>query len=604
MTKLYSIAVLCAFALCASVRVASAQAPSQASPPVDSAITPLSVMGVVTSYTPETQLVVITTNAGSTVNVQLNDRTEFMRIPPDEKTIHFRFPQPKPSGRIVAEFKGVSKSYGPKHVFSSAKFVIERGDRISLVGINGAGKSTLMKVLNGMYTPDSGQITFQGQPVTIDTTEAALRLGISMIHQELSPIPYMTVAENIFLGREPLGRFGLIDKRKLNADTKALLDRLEIDINPATLMKNLSVANTQMVEIAKAISYDASLIIMDEPTSAITEREVAHLFNMIRSLKEKGVGIIYITHKMDEVFQIADDITVLRDGAHIATVPASQTDRDKLITMMVGRELTALFPKEEAPIGEVVLSVRNLTREGIVEDVSFDLRRGEILGIAGLMGAGRTEVIEGIFGIHKIDAGEITINGKQTQINSPADAIKNGLALLTEDRKLSGILGALPVRDNIMIASLANYEKRGFLDRRLIEATCNQEKVRLNIKTPNMDQLIKLLSGGNQQKVLVSRWLLTTPDILILDEPTRGIDVGTKAEIHKLMCKLAQDGKAIIMISSELPEILGMSDRVLVMHEGRVGGVFERKDATQESIMQAATGHSLYIQTQQDNASM
>lgn len=497
---------------------------------------------------------------------------------------------------IILQMENISKSFPGVKALSEVQLTVRRGTIHALMGENGAGKSTLMKVLNGMYAPDSGQITFQGQPVTIDKTETALKLGISMIHQELSPIPHMAVAENIFLGREPLGKFGLIDKRRLYADTKALLDQLEIEINPATLMKDLSVANKQMVEIAKAISYEASLLIMDEPTSAITEREVAHLFNIIRSLKAKGVGIIYITHKMDEVFKIADEITVLRDGKHIATVPASQTNRDNLITMMVGRELTAMFPKEEAPIGEVVLSVRNLTRKGIVENVSFDLRRGEILGIAGLMGAGRTEVIEGIFGIHKIDAGEIIINGKKARIHSPADAIKYGLALLTEDRKLTGILGVLPVRDNMMIASLANYEKRGFLNRRQIEATCNQEKGRLSIKTPSMDQLIKLLSGGNQQKVLVSRWLLTTPDILILDEPTRGIDVGTKAEIHKLMCKLAQEGKAIIMISSELPEILGMSDRVLVMHEGRVGGVFERKDATQESIMQAATGISLYPQ--------
>jgi inositol transport system ATP-binding protein len=305
---------------------------------------------------------------------------------------------------------------------------------------------------------------------------------------------------------------------------------------------------------------------------------------------------------MDEVFQIADDITVLRDGKHVATVPATQTNKVRLITMMVGRELTELFPKEVAPIGEVVLSVRNLTQKGIVEDVSFDLRRGEILGIAGLMGAGRTTVIESIFGVHKIDAGEIIIKGKKTQIDSPADAIKNGLALLTEDRKRTGIMGVLPVRDNMMISSLPRYEKRGFLDGRLIEATYKQEKSRLDIKSPNMHQLIKLLSGGNQQKVLVSRWLLTAPDILILDEPTRGIDVGTKAEIHKLMSKLAQEGKAIIMISSELPEILGMSDRILVMYEGRVGGIFERKDATQESIMQAATGHGIDASMQQGHA--
>ena len=355
-------------------------------------------------------------------------------------------------------------------------------------------------------------------------------------------------------------------------------------------MKDLSVANTQMVEIAKAISYDASLIIMDEPTSAITEREVAHLFKMIRSLKEKGVSMIYITHKMGEVFQIADDITVLRDGTYVDTVLASKSNRNELITMMVGRELTNLFPKEDALIGEVVLSVRNLNCGDTVRDVSFDLRRGEILGLAGLMGAGRTAVMETIFGIHKADSGEIIINGTSTQNNSPADAIKNGLALLTEDRKLTGIMGVLSVRDNMTIASLPNYQKGLFLDGRQIRNVCQEEKGRLDIKTPSMRQLIKNLSGGNQQKVLVSRWLLTTPDILIVDEPTRGIDVGTKAEIHRLMSKLAQDGKAIIMISSELPEILGMSDRVLVMHEGKVSGIFDRAEATQENIMQAATG--------------
>jgi inositol transport system ATP-binding protein len=314
---------------------------------------------------------------------------------------------------------------------------------------------------------------------------------------------------------------------------------------------------------------------------------------MIRSLKAKGVAVIYITHKMDEVFQIADDITVFRDGKHIATVPAAKTNRANLIAMMVGRELTAIFPKEEAPIGEVVLSVRNLTRKGIVQDVSFDLRRGEILGLAGLMGSGRTEVIEGVFGIKKIDTGEIVVRGQKVAIHAPSDAIRHGMALLTEDRKLTGILPVLSVRDNIMVASLNNYVRGGFLNNRKINETCRQEKSRLDIKTPSMDQLIKLLSGGNQQKVLVSRWLLTSPDILILDEPTRGIDVGAKAEIHRLMCKLAQEGKAIIMISSELPEILGMSDRVLVLHEGRVAGEFLRKDATQEAIMRAATGHGL-----------
>jgi len=494
---------------------------------------------------------------------------------------------------LILEMGNISKSFPGVKALNDVQLQVRRGTVHALMGENGAGKSTLMKVLIGIYNPDQGSIIFNGKPVQIDTTETALKLGISMIHQELSPVPYMTVAENIFLGREPLNRFGLVDKRRMIADTKALLNRLEINIDPTVLMKELTVASTQMVEIAKAISYDASLVIMDEPTSAITDREVAHLFRMIRTLKERGVAIIYITHKMDEVFQIADDITVLRDGRHIATVPASQTDRTSLIAMMVGRELTAIFPKEEAPIGEVVLSVRGLTRKGIVSNVSFDLRRGEILGLAGLMGAGRTEIIEGIFGIKKIDAGTISVNGRKVTIHSPADAIRNGMALLTEDRKLTGILPVLSVRDNITIASLEKYERAGLINDRKINEICQKEKSRLDIKTPSMGQLIKLLSGGNQQKVLVSRWLLTSPEILILDEPTRGIDVGAKAEIHRLMCKLAQEGKAIIMISSELPEILGMSDRVLVIHEGRVGGEFLRKDATQEAIMRAATGHGL-----------
>jgi inositol transport system ATP-binding protein len=491
----------------------------------------------------------------------------------------------------VLVMENISKSFPGVKALNSVQLAVRRGTVHALMGENGAGKSTLMKVLIGMYIPEEGSITFQGQTVHIANTQMALRMGISMIHQELSPEPYMTVAENVFLGREPLGRFGLIDKKKMVADTTALLARLEIDIDPNTVMRKLSVANTQMVEIAKAISYDSSLIIMDEPTSAITEREVAHLFKMIRSLKEKNVAIIYITHKMDEVFQIADDITVFRDGRHIATVAATETDRNSLISM--GRELTNLFPKEFAPIGDIILSVRNLTRRGIVEDIGFDLRRGEILGLAGLMGAGRTEVIEGIFGIKPIDSGQITVKGQPVTIKSPRDAIRSGMALLTEDRKLTGIMGVLPVRDNMMVASLGSYTTGSFLNKKVIEETCAREKTRLELKTPNMDQLIKLLSGGNQQKVLVSRWLLTVPDILILDEPTRGIDVGAKSEIHRLMCKLAQEGKAIIMISSELPEILGMSDRVLVMHAGRIGGEFERKDATQENIMRAATGQIL-----------
>ena len=490
----------------------------------------------------------------------------------------------------ILVMENISKAFPSVQALDNVQLAVKKGTVHALMGENGAGKSTLMRVLIGLHPPDSGKIIFKGQEVAIPDTKTALDMGISMIHQELSPVPDMTVAENIYLGREPLGKFGLINKRKMISDTRKLLKQLDITLDATKKMRELSIANTQMVEIAKAISYDSSLIIMDEPTSAITEREVASLFKMIHSLKEKGVSIIFITHKLDEVFKIADEITVFRDGKYVGTVPAAETSKNMLISMMVGRELTNIFPKEDAEIGDVILEVRNLNRKGKVNDVSFVLRRGEILGLAGLMGAGRTEIIEGIFGIEKIDSGEVIINGCKAKIRNPQDAKRYGMALLTEDRRRTGILSVLPVRDNMVVANLARFRKWGFLQTHLIEETCNQEKAKLDIKTPSMDQLIKLLSGGNQQKVLVSRWLLTSPSILILDEPTRGIDVGAKAEIHRLMSKLAQEGKAIIMISSELPEILGMSDRVLVMHEGDLTGEFSRAEASQENIMLAATG--------------
>jgi inositol transport system ATP-binding protein len=496
---------------------------------------------------------------------------------------------------VLLRMEGISKTFPGVRALDDVHLEVRAGTVHALMGENGAGKSTLMKVLIGMYQPDAGTITIGGEPVQIADTAAAFKLGISMIHQELSPVPELQVHENIYLGREPLNRFGLVDKRRMVADTKALFEKWHIAINPRAVMKHLSVAETQMVEIAKAISYDSRLVIMDEPTSAITEREVEHLHRMIRSLRESGVAIIYITHKMDEVFRISDYVTVFRDGRHVATQPASALDRQKLITLMVGRELTHMFPKEQVEVGEVVMSVRGLTRMGTVNDISihdigFDLRRGEILGLAGLMGAGRTEVLEAIFGVTPIDAGEITIKGKRVQIREPADAIRHGLGLLTEDRKLTGIMGVLSVSDNMTVASLDRYSPGGWLQKRRMNAAAQRQREALAIKTPTLTQLIKLLSGGNQQKVLVSRWLLTTPDILMIDEPTRGIDVGAKAEIHRLMSTLATEGKAILMVSSELPEILGMSDRVLVMHEGRLTGEFSRAEVTQEKIMTAATG--------------
>ncbi|WP_094548435.1 sugar ABC transporter ATP-binding protein, partial [Petroclostridium xylanilyticum] len=398
--------------------------------------------------------------------------------------------------------------------------------------------------------------------------------------------------ENIFLGREPLiGKTGLVDKKKMVEDAKELLEKLEMhDINPTALMHQLSIAKTQQVEIAKAISYDSDLIIMDEPTSAITEVEVEHLFKIVRNLRDKGVAIIFITHKMDEVFKIVDEITVFRDGQYIGTELAENLNKEKLIEMMVGREITQMFPKEPAEIGEVILSVKNLTKSGLFENVSFDLRKGEILGFAGLMGAGRTEVMESIFGIRKADQGEVYIKGEKVEINTPRDAIKRKMAFLTEDRKLTGVFLPLAVRDNIVVSCIDKFINGLFLNKKKIEEVCQQEKDKLAIKTPNMNQKIKNLSGGNQQKVLISRWLLTDPDILILDEPTRGIDVGAKSEIHRLMSKLAQQGKAVIMISSELPEILGMSDRILVMHEGKITGELDRFEATQEKVLEYATG--------------
>jgi inositol transport system ATP-binding protein len=449
-----------------------------------------------------------------------------------------------------------------------------------------------MKILAGVYVLDEGQITIDGESANITSPRDGLAHGISMIHQELAFIPELTAAENIFLNRELRNRAGLVSKKRMIEETQKVFDRWNININPASRMKDLSVAQAQMVEIAKAIAFGSKIIIMDEPTSAITEREVARLHDMIRQLRAAGTAIIYITHKMDEVFAISDEITVFRDGTWVATEPASKMDRNSLISLMVGRELTQLFPKSEAKIGEVVLEVEHLKRGNQVKDVSFTLRRGEILGFAGLMGSGRTEVLETIFGIHAAESGTIKVNGKEVKIREPHQAIAAGLGLLTEDRKKTGIMGVLSVRDNMSVAALPKFTIGGFLRKPLIEKECEEQRQSLALKTPSLNQLIQNLSGGNQQKVLLSRWLLTDPDILIIDEPTRGIDVGAKSEIHRLMSELAKQGKAIIMVSSEMPEILGMSDRVVVMCEGRLVGEVSRQEATQEKIMELATRFS------------
>lgn len=491
---------------------------------------------------------------------------------------------------VILRMQGIRKTFPGVVALDNVNLDVRSGTVHSLMGENGAGKSTLMKCLIGMYTPDEGTVELAGDIVRFKDTKDGLEHGISMIHQELSPVPEMMVAENIWLGREPRGRLGLLSPSAMFRKTRELFDEWKIDIDPRARMKDLTVSKQQMVEIAKAISYDAKIIIMDEPTSAIPEREVAHLHGMIKRLTDFGVAIIYITHKMDEVFRISDDITVFRDGKHVGSYPAKELDRDKLIKLMVGRELTDLFPKEEAEIGEVVLSVQGLNRGAVVKDVSFELHRGEILGLAGLMGAGRTEVLETIFGIEKADSGEVVLNGRALRIKQPSDAIRAGMALLTEDRKLNGIMGVLSVRDNITAAALPRYSPRGVLHVGEMRKDSEDQREKLRIKTPSLSQLIKNLSGGNQQKALISRWLLTVPDVLMIDEPTRGIDVGAKSEIHRLMSMLAQEGKAIIMVSSELPEVLGMSDRILVMHEGRISGELSREEANQESVMHLATG--------------
>lgn len=493
----------------------------------------------------------------------------------------------------LLEVKHITKSFPGVKALQKVDLKVKKGEVHAVMGENGAGKSTLMKILIGIYQADEGEIWFKGTQRHFLKTHDALHAGISMIHQELSNVPHMTVAENIFLGKEPLTFSRLINFRKMNQDAQTLLKELEIPIDPTEKMVTLSVGQMQMIEIAKAISYNAELIIMDEPTSAITEREVAHLFRIIKKLKEQGVSVIFITHKMDEVYKITDHITVFRDGQLAGEAPTSELSRENLIALMVGREVSSLFPKEYIDLGEEVLRVENLSRYGVFEDVSFNLKKGEILGFAGLIGSGRTEVLECMFGVTKKDVGKIYLRGEETRIHSPRDSIRHGMALLTEDRKLTGLYMILSVRDNIVISNINEYIHFGLINKKEVSDVSMKQKDLLDIKTPYLHQLVMNLSGGNQQKVLVARWLLTNPEILILDEPTRGIDVGAKAEIHKIMTSLVKQGKSIIMVSSELPEILGMSDRIVVMHEGRKSGELLHSEATQEKILHLATGEGL-----------
>lgn len=493
---------------------------------------------------------------------------------------------------VLLEMNNISKSFSGVQVLSNVNLSIKRGEVHALVGENGAGKSTLMKIILGIHKVDSGEIIYKNQRVHIDSPKKALHLGISMIHQELSLIPDGTVAENIWIGREPTKKVNLlIDRKLLYKKTEKLLAKLQLDLDPREKVKNLSIGSQQLVEIARAMSYDSDIIIMDEPTSALSDKEVDKLFKIIQDLKKKGISIIYISHKFDELSAITDRATVLRDGNSIGTREIASTEPSELITMMVGRELKAIFPKGEANIGDVVLEVKQLTKKDVYENINFSVRKGEILGIAGLMGAGRTEVMKGIFGLDLPDSGQILIDNNEVKIKSPINAIQNGLAMVTEDRKLEGLVLNGSVKENISMVNIGKITNFSFIDRGKERSISDEMIHKLLIKTNDRDMMVNSLSGGNQQKVVIAKWLVSNPRILILDEPTRGVDVAAKSEIHKLMSSLAEQGLAIIMISSELPEILGMSDRILVFHEGNMQGSLNRTEATQEKIMKMAVGN-------------
>ena len=489
----------------------------------------------------------------------------------------------------ILELKQISKRFSGVEVLHQVSFSLRPGEVHALLGENGAGKSTLVKVMTGVHQPDGGEIHLHGQPVTFGDPRASLQAGIAAIYQELSLFPDLNVAENIFVGRQPTKAGGRLDWRTLYAEADKLLASLGVHLDLKQKARTLSIAQQQMVEIARALSINARILIMDEPTSSLTLSEVAELFRLVRRLRADGTAIVFISHRLEELFEIADRVTVLRDGAYVDTRPLAEVSRDELIRLMVGRTISNLFPKQDVAAGAVALKVENLTLDGVFEGVSFELRRGEILGMAGLVGAGRTDVARAIFGVEPPSSGRIEVEGKAVAITSPQQAIALGLALVPEDRQLHGLIPPMAITANISLPMLAHYARRGWLrpkqERDATFAAARQMEVRAN----NIWQRARELSGGNQQKVVLAKWLSTEPRILILDEPTRGIDVGTKAAIHALMSELAGQGMAILMISSELPEVLGMSDRILVMREGRVTGRFTRGDATQETIMSAAT---------------
>jgi len=493
----------------------------------------------------------------------------------------------------VLEMRDIVKTFPGVKALDHVNLKVSSGKVHVICGENGAGKSTLMKVINGTYVADSGEVLYKGEVLGPHTVQDSLNMGIAMIYQELNPVMEMTIAENIWLGREPRKNF-FVDYAKMYKDTQALLDKLDMPYKARQKMYELSIAGHQLVEIAKAISCNASVIIMDEPSSAIGDEEIEILFKQIFSLKEQGVAIIYITHKMDEIFRIADDITIIRDGQWIESGPASEYNDDMLVTRMVGREIKNIYPKDDTvPIGDVILEVKHITQNkedgGRFRDISFQLRSGEILGFAGLIGAGRSEVMRAIFGMDKISSGEVFLNGKPINIKSPRQAIKNGIAMVNEDRRQYGLVLGRSIHDNVSLVNMNKYTSSGLINDKKITDDVEKMRKLLQIKIAGENVEAGTLSGGNQQKVVLAKWLVGDVKVLILDEPVRGIDVGAKAEIHRLMSEFAREGMGIIMISSELPEIIGMSDRVIIMQEGIMQGTLEREEVTQEKIMKLAT---------------
>lgn len=495
------------------------------------------------------------------------------------------------STQPVVQMQGISKAFSGNQVLENVDFEILPGEVHALMGENGAGKSTLMKILTGIYERDAGSVFIKGSEVHFKNPKEAEQAGIAVIHQELNIIPHLTVTENMFLGKElTVGKLGIIKHKEMKRKTKEYLNRLGIDIDPEIEAGRLSVGQQQMIEIARAVAANTEVLIMDEPTAALTDREIEALFKVITSLKKQGVGIVYISHRMEEIFEICDRISVLRDGQFIGVKAISETNFDEIVSMMVGREIGERYPERHTEIGPERVRIENFTSHGHFKNINFSVKQGEILGVAGLMGAGRTEIMEAIFGYRAKQSGKVFVDGEEVKIKSPFDAIKNGIGFITEDRKSEGLVLGLTVRENFSLTNFNKISKNSIISAKQENSFVDEMIEKLHVKTSGREQTVKSLSGGNQQKVVIGKWLGIEPKILILDEPTRGVDVGAKKEIYQLMNELTSAGVAIIMVSSELPEILGMSDRILVIHEGKVAATLDREGASQEKIMQAATG--------------